>query len=179
MKDLVQAGLTGAAVAGTLAALGWLASRARPKAQGAGTGRVRPGMPTILLVVVLGTGICGLASYGWAFADGGGAALAVAIGAGLGAACIATFLLPVHDVVWDRGSVEGPASYGIWPFGPRRARIGWPDIAGFGQDLWGSWFVEDAGGNRIRWSPVHSGYPALMRAIEEACPHLFPPRPAP
>jgi hypothetical protein len=59
------------------------------------------------------------------------------------------------------------------PIGPRRRKIFWEDIEVARQDKGRHWFLEDGKGNRIVWSFIYYGHPALMQRIEEECPWLF------
>ena len=127
--------------------------------------------------------------YGWIWKhisfwqSGGGWALIVGAVFTAFAGVIATSLTRRFDVTWDGDGVTGPASYGIPPFGPRMATVRFDDIADLGTDWLGSWYVENARRDRVRWNYVYSGYPALMEAIVSRRPDLFdddtPDGPAP
>lgn len=154
-----------------------LSARGRARVGADGRQRIRMGRGVAVFFLLLGLALTVLPLYAALVHGAGIAALMVA---GMGAACAFVFgsmLTPAYDVAWDDGGLEGPVSYGIWPFGPARAEMGYDRIETVGMDWASSWFVEDAQGTRIRWSGMYSGYPALMQQIEAKRPDLFPDEP--
>lgn len=118
------------------------------------------------------------ALYAWARYSGGGAALGLGLSFVTLAALTVTALTQSFALTWDDEGVTGPASYGIPPFGPHLATIRFDEISSLGTDWLGSFFIENGGGDRVRWNYLYSGYPILSEAIADSRPELFDDAPA-
>lgn len=101
--------------------------------------------------------------------------LSVWLGAGflLVTAISATSFTTAFDVTWTATDLTGPISYKFPPFGPERMTLRFDEITEVGMDAFGSFYVKNAEGARIRWGWTYAGYRDLMRAIEAARPDLF------
>jgi hypothetical protein len=148
-----------------------LFAKARPAMSVPDGGRIRPSRAMIAVGMVFGLCLIVYGVHGWWVRFGDGSIYFAAVGL-LFFSIFASGLASVYDVCWDRDSIEGPASYGMWPFGPRRARIDFAEITDVGVDGFGSFYVAEAPGNYVRWNWTYAGFPAVMMAVAEACPHL-------
>ncbi|MGQ0564199.1 MAG: hypothetical protein ACT4OK_03890 [Gemmobacter sp.] len=172
VSSLALGALKGLVIFGVLSGLAWLVSRARPRHSMLAEGRIAPSRGLIAVVVLIGAGLAVAAAFD-ATQGGGTAAVLVSAGAVLLTLLMATGLTPAYDVSWTGRTITGPTSNGVWPFGPSRATLAFDDVADVGCDSMGNWYVADAEGTRIRWNWSYAGYPAVMIAVEQACPHLF------
>ncbi len=175
VPDFIEHGLRFALIGGVLGGIGYLSARAKPSGTPGAVSDIGISRWMIFPMAVIGFGIGGLAVWSALFARGGTAAVVVGIGMLAIGYYFAQFLSSAYRVRWTKDAITGPTSYGIWPFGPSCGTIAFADIEDFGMDWAQAWFVQDAAGQRIRWSQFHSGYPHLMMAIEAARPDLFPP----
>lgn len=175
LGSALQGVLTAVDTAAVLGLIALLSARAPAASAGSQGGRIRPSRGLVVVLTLAFLSFAGLALTAFAQWNGGGGALTVGLAFAAGGLVMATSLTPAYDVTWDAVSLTGPASYAIWPFGPRRARIAFDAIVAAGTDALGSHYVTDSAGNKVRWNPVFAGYPALMLAIEDARPDLFPP----
>lgn len=167
----------------TAAILAWLAramSRSRSAVDADGTQRIMLHRGLLAGLILGSTALSGAAFYGATGHNGGPAAWGVAIVFGLVALGTLGSFSRAYDVNWTATSVTGPASYGMAPFGPRRAHIRFNEIAELGIDAMGSFYVRTAEGEKVRWNWVYQGHEDLNAAIESARPDLFDePPPAP
>lgn len=172
--EIIKLVAGGVVTALLLGGISWLLARVRPRERGFTNGRIAPNRSFIAITALFSIALGSLAAYAALAWNGGMAAASAGVAfLALGAAT-ATGLTRAYDVEWDGTSITGPTSYGIWPFGPSRATVRFSDIEDFGEDRFGSWYVEDGEAQRIRWNYTYGGYPALMWVIIEACPHIFP-----
>jgi hypothetical protein len=169
LRKIVGSVITYPLIAGTLAGLIWTTSRQRPHRQTATEGTITPSRFVIWPILVISFGISALALYASFYKGGGGAALAVGLGFGLGGAVMSGSLTRAYDVSWTSEDITGPASYGIWPFGPRRATIRFDEIVTCGIDRMDSYYVEDAAGTRVRWNAYYGGYATLVERLVDPC----------
>lgn len=169
LREIVGSFLTYPLIAGTLAGLIWATTRQRPHQETATEGTITPSRVVIWPILIMSFGISALALYASVNHGGGSAALAVGLGFGIGGVMMAGSLTRAYDVSWTAEDITGPASYGIWPFGPRRATIRFDDIVTCGIDRMDSYYVEDAAGTRIRWNAYHGGYITLVERLVDPC----------
>jgi hypothetical protein len=173
MGDLVQGLLKGFLLMAILTLIAWGMSRARPAEAGPAGGRIRPNRVLIAALSLGALGIAGLALTAAARWNGGTPALLAGGGFLALGALVATSLTSAYDVTWTAESLTGPATHGVWPFGPRRDTVRFADITGAGQTWSGSLYVSDGAGRRVMWNYTYGGYTALMAAIERARPDMF------
>lgn len=82
-------------------------------------------------------------------------------------------LMSDSAIHWSEDGVSGPSTYGLWPFGPKRATIGWQDITEVGPGPYDSTAISNKVGTKIRFSQQYAGHDALFAAIKKARPDLF------
>lgn len=138
------------------------------------TGHIAPNRALLAVIGLIGAGLGGAALLAFAH-NGSLAVLAVALAALVMTALMVTAFFPFYDITWDEDGVEGPTLLLPPPLGPRRRKIFWEDIEAARQEKGRHWFLEDGSGNRIVWSFIYFGHPALVQRIEEECPWLFAP----
>ena len=175
MDKSLQYALTGALTMALIAGFRALAGRQKPSAQPDGSHRIGPSRVLIggLSVVCLAISAAGFIGALFAPPDQVAAALLIGAMFALFGLPIATYLTRAYDIRWDDTSLTGPASYAMWPFGPRQATIRFVDIAKAGTDSWGSDFVTDTRGEKVRWNYIYAGHTALKAALAQARPDLF------
>lgn len=175
MGDPVQGLLKAFLLVAILSLLAWGMSRTRPAEHRPTGGRIRPNRALIAALTLGALGMAGLALTAAARWNGGAAAVGVGAGFLVLAGLVATSLSSAYDVTWTAESVTGPATHGVWPFGPRRETVRFADIAEAGRIWTGSLYVRDGAGRRVLWNYTYGGYTALMAAIERARPDMFGP----
>ena len=111
-----------------------------------------------------------VAAIGW---NGGPAAWAVGAAFLAFAFLSASYASPRTFVTWSGNGIEGPTSYGIYPFGPSRGHLGYDEITDVGVDGLGSFYAQAPDGSRIRWSSYYTGFADLNHEIERRRPDLF------
>lgn len=136
-------------------------------------GQVAPNRALLAVICLIGVALAGAAVFAALRGVGGLPVLAVALAALMMTGMMLTAFFPFYDITWDADGIEGPTLLLPPPIGPRRRKIFWEDIEVARQDNGRHWFLEDGKGNRIVWSFIYYGHPALMRRIEEECPWLF------
>ena len=136
-------------------------------------GQVAPNRALLAVICLIGVALAGAAVSAALRGVGGLPVLAVALAALMMTGMMVTAFFPFYDITWDADGIEGPTLSLPPPIGPRRRKIFWEDIEVARQDKGRHWFLEDGKGNRIVWSFIYCGHPALMRRIEEECPWLF------
>lgn len=136
-------------------------------------GQVAPNRALLAVICLIGVALAGAAVSAALRGVGGLPVLAVALAALMMTGMMVTAFFPFYDITWDADGIEGPTLLLPPPIGPRRRKIFWEDIEVARQDKGRHWFLEDGKGNRIVWSFIYYGHPALMRRIEEECPWLF------
>ena len=136
-------------------------------------GQVAPNRALLAVICLIGVALAGAAVSAALRGVGGLPVLAVALAALMMTGMMVTAFFPFYDITWDADGIEGPTLLLPPPIGPRRRKIFWEDIEVARQDNGRHWFLEDGKGNRIVWSFIYYGHPALMRRIEEECPWLF------
>jgi hypothetical protein len=136
-------------------------------------GQVAPNRALLAVICLIGVALAGAAVSAALRGVGGLPVLAVALAALMMTGMMVTAFFPFCDITWDADGIEGPTLLLPPPIGPRRRKIFWEDIEVARQDNGRHWFLEDGKGNRIVWSFIYYGHPALMRRIEEECPWLF------
>lgn len=136
-------------------------------------GQIAPNRALLAVICLIGVALAGAAVSAALRGVGGLPVLAVALAALMMTGMMVTAFFPFYDITWDADGIEGPTLLLPPPIGPRRRKIFWEDIEVARQDKGRHWFLEDGKGNRIVWSFIHYGHPALMRRIEEECPWLF------
>lgn len=136
-------------------------------------GQVAPNRALLAVICLIGVALAGAAVSAALRGVGGLPVLAVALAALMMTGMMVTAFFPLYDITWDADGIEGPTLLLPPPIGPRRRKIFWEDIEVARQDKGRHWFLEDGKGNRIVWSFIYYGHPALMRRIEEECPWLF------
>jgi hypothetical protein len=136
-------------------------------------GQVAPNRALLAVICLIGVALAGAAVFAALRGVGGLPVLAVALAALMMTGMMVTAFFPFYDITWDADGIEGPTLLLPPPIGPRRRKIFWEDIEVARQDNGRHWFLEDGKGNRIVWSFIYYGHPALMRRIEEECPWLF------
>ena len=82
-------------------------------------------------------------------------------------------LSTLHDVIWNKGYIEGPSKLFGPTLGNERKRIKWSDIVSSGSTFTGYWFLEDCRGSRIYWSYLYKNRPKFNKAIRNHCPHIY------
>ena len=136
-------------------------------------GQIAPNRALLAVICLIGVALAGAAVSAALRGVGGLPVLAVALAALMMTGMMVTAFFPFYDITWDADGIEGPTLLLPPPIGPRRRKIFWEDIEVARQDKGRHWFLEDGKGNRIVWSFIYYGHPALMRRIEEECPWLF------
>jgi len=136
-------------------------------------GQIAPNRALLAVICLIGVALAGAAVFAALRGVGGLPVLTVALAAMMMTGMMVTAFFPFYDITWDADGIEGPTLLLPPPIGPRRRKIFWEDIEVARQDKGRHWFLEDGKGNRIVWSFIYYGHPALMRRIEEECPWLF------
>ena len=136
-------------------------------------GQIAPNRALLAVICLIGVALAGAAVSAALRGVGGLPVLAVALAALMMTGMMVTAFFPFYDITWDADGIEGPTLLLPPPIGPRRRKIFWEDIELARQDKGRHWFLEDGKGNRIVWSFIYYGHPALMQRIEEECPWLF------
>ena len=137
------------------------------------SGQIAPNRALLAVICLIGVALAGSALFATLRGVGGLPVLAVALAALVMLGMMITAFFPFYDITWDEDGIEGPTLLLPPPIGPGRRKIFWEDIEVARQDKGRHWFLEDGQGNRIVWSFIYDGHPALMRRIEEECPWLF------
>lgn len=137
------------------------------------TGHIAPNRALLAVVCLIGVALAGASLLMFLKGLGGVSLLGVALAALAMTGMMVTAFFPFYDITWDEDGVEGPTLLLPPPFGPRRRKIYWEDIEAARQEKGRHWFLEDGAGNRIVWSFIYFGHPALVQRIEEECPWLF------
>lgn len=136
------------------------------------TGHIAPNRALLAVICLIGVALAGAALL--AFAHGAGVAVLGVAGAALAmTGVMVTAFFPYFDISWDEDGIEGPTLLLPPPFGPKRRKIFWEDIEIAQHEQGRHWYLEDGAGNRIVWSFIYFGYPALIKRVEEECPWLF------
>lgn len=145
--------------------------RARPAELAGGRGRITPGKASALATILGSAALASLALLVSA-ASAGWTALALAGFLLLPGLFMVPSLTARHDVVWDDRGISGARRM----FGPTlgwgRTTIAWPDIVHVGKTLTGYWYVQARDGQRVYWSYLYIGYPALVKRLARARPDL-------
>jgi|GEM_PF-1968563 len=137
------------------------------------TGHIAPNRPLLAVICLIGFALAGAALLAFIRGPGGWPLLGVALAALAMTLTMLSAFFPFYDITWDENGVEGPTLLLPPPFGPRRRRIFWEDIEIAHREKGRHWYLEDGAGNRIVWSFIYFGYPALIARVEEECPWLF------
>jgi hypothetical protein len=137
------------------------------------TGQIAPNRALLAVICLIGVALAGSALFAVLRGVGGLPVLVVALAALVMLGMMITAFFPFYDITWDEDGIEGPTLLLPPPIGPRRRKIFWEDIEVACQDKGRHWYLEDGKGNRIVWSFIYFGHPALMRRIEEECAWLF------
>lgn len=141
------------------------------------TGHIAPNRALLAVICLIGVMLGGAALLMFFKGLGGLPLLVVGLAALAMTGMMVTAFFPFYDILWDEDGIEGPALLLPPPFGPRRHKIFWEEIEVAQNGNGRHWSLEDAKGNRIVWSFIYFGYPALMTRVEEECPWLFPATP--
>lgn len=152
-----------------LLAMGVLDRLVAPGA-GARAGVIRPGWVTTGVVFAGGLALGGFGLYAAAVSNGGGIAAGVGSVALLFGLACGTSLLPLYDIAWDETGIEGPSSLWFPPLGPRRVRLDWHQIEGFGSVMGGPCLR--AGPGRLCWNTIYPRQDALAAALDYYRPDL-------
>lgn len=140
-----------------------------------GAMRVGPSRPSTLIGLAGMVGLSGFLFYAaWtSFPAGDQLALAACGLFSLAfAASVAHLLIGGAEVIWDHTGIEGPSALNFPPFGPKRVRLLWTEIAKGGSDYRHA-FLATADGRKIAWIMRNPGHEALVAQIRRACPRLF------
>lgn len=165
--------IMGVGVAALLFAIREIINHRHPKPLEGEVGRLEVNAHIIAAIGITGVSFAVAALSSAISGSGGIAAWTVGLTAFvLGVVSLAS-LRPGYDVSWDEDGLEGPITLFVPLRPPKRAKIYWEDLETVGRDQQGNWYVQDAGGQRIRWNYLYSGYPTLMSLVEEECPWLF------
>ena len=117
MSGMLQTWVSTFSAALVRGALGWVAMRAGSGSVAQGTGRIVPN-PTVVCAIAAGCfALGGVAIYAALFHDGGIAAWCVGLPSVSFGILMLLGLSPRMAVTWDPVRLEGPASYGMPPFG--------------------------------------------------------------
>lgn len=139
------------------------------------TGQIAPNRALLAVICLIGVALAGSAVYAYLRGIGGLPVLAVAVLALAMTGMMAASFFPLYDISWDEDGIEGPTLLLPPPLGPKRRKIFWEDIEKAQHEKGRHWYLEDGKGNRIVWSFIYYGYPALIARVEEECPWLFTP----
>lgn len=139
------------------------------------SGQIAPNRALLAVICLLGVALSGAALLVYLQGTGGVAVLGVAVATLAMTGMMVTAFFPFYDIAWDEDGIEGPTLLLPPPFGPKRRKIFWEDIEIARHEKGRHWYLEDAKGNRIVWSFIYFGYPALIQRVEEECPWLFGP----
>ena len=139
------------------------------------TGQIAPNRALLAVICLIGVSLAGSAIFAYLRGIGGLPVLLVAITALAMTGMMAASFFPFYDITWDEDGIEGPTLLLPPPLGPKRRKIFWEDIEVAQHEKGRHWYLEDGKGNRIVWSFIYYGYPALIARVEEECPWLFPP----
>lgn len=137
------------------------------------TGVIAPNRALLAVICLIGVALAGSASFAAAYGYGGWPVVVVALAALTMTGMMVTAFFPFYDITWDEDGIEGPTLLLPPPFGPKRRKIFWEEIEVAHHEKGRHWYLEDGSGNRIVWSFIYYGYPALIRRVEEECPWLF------
>lgn len=140
------------------------------------TGQIAPNRALLAVICLIGLSLAGAALYAAVRGVGGVPVLAVALAALAMTAMMVTAFFPFYDITWDADGIEGPTLLLPPLFGPKRRKIFWEEIELAKHEKGRHWYLEDGKGNRIVWSFIYYGHPALIRRVEEECPWLFGPQ---
>lgn len=164
----------GLGVAAIMAAIQYAIGRQRPKelAGDHGTLHLNDSMIAVGILIVWGLG-CAAVFYHLAI-ESSFPAIVLAFISLVAVPVMATAFSSAYDISWSTQGITGPTTRRHPPFAPERQEIAFDDIVAAGRDKWGNYYVQDEGGNRIRWNWFYNGYPELMHFVEDVCPHLFP-----
>ncbi|MEM9474703.1 MAG: hypothetical protein AAGA71_05390 [Pseudomonadota bacterium] len=172
MAGILQTAVSTLIAALVMGALGWVAMRAGSRSVDHATRRIVPN-PTVICAIAAGCfALGGVAIYAALFHNGGIAAWCVGLPSVSFGILMLLGLSPRMAVTWDPVRLEGPASYGMPPFGPKRASMTYDAIVEVGIDRMGSFYVLDAQGQKIRWSEYYSGFHELVDHISARRPDL-------
>lgn len=138
------------------------------------TGQIAPNRALLAVVCLIGAALAGTAILAALRGTGGIPALAVAFAALTMTVVMITAFFPFYDITWDEDGIEGPTLLLPPPFGAKRRKNFWEDIEIAQHEKGRRWYLQDGRGDRIVWSFVYFGYPALIARVEEECPWLFP-----
>lgn len=174
IPDVIRFAMTGLLTSLLISGAMWLIERAPPEEYDGVTGRIKMNRVLILLLAAVPLALTVTALHRYVTFIAHPYTLLIALGCFALGWCILVWIKADYDVVWTAHGLTGPTSYGVWPFGPTRAAIAYPDITDVGIDWAGSFYVANAQGQRIRWSWCYSGYAGPACAIEDARPDLFP-----
>jgi hypothetical protein len=172
MSSLVQYPIIVIAVGATTLVSYWLRLRSKPRELVDGGGRIVPGRRTIGIGVAAGLLLSAMGCMAlWYRALVPGSLMAAA---GLGGALlVALSLSRRHDVVWNGIGIEGPCRM-VWGIlGSARLQIRWSEITLTGRTMSGYAFVEAAGGGRIYWNNLYSGFAVFENSLRLHRPDLF------
>lgn len=139
------------------------------------TGQIAPNRALLAVICLIGVTLAGAALFAAFQGVGGLPVLAVAVAALAMTGMMVTAFFPFYDITWDTDGVEGPTLLLPPPLGPKRRKIFWEDIDVAKHEKGRHWYLEDRQGNRIMWSFIYFGHPALIARVEEECPWLFGP----
>jgi hypothetical protein len=140
------------------------------------TGQIAPNRALLAVICLIGVALAGAALFAVLNGVGGLPVLAVALAALVMTGMMVTAFFPFYGITWDADGIEGPTLLLPPPVGPKRRKIYWEDIEVAKHEKGRHWYLEDGAGNRIVWSFIYYGHPALIRRVEEECPWLFGPQ---
>lgn len=141
------------------------------------TGHIAPNRALLSVICLIGVSLAGTAALAFSQGIGGLAVMTVAVAALAMTGMMITAFFPFYDITWDEDGIEGPTLLLPPPFGPKRRKIYWEKIELAQHEKGRHWYLEDGEGNRIVWSFIYFGYPALIQRVEEECPWLFEAKP--
>ena len=150
-----------------------IALRGRSTALDPATRRIRTHRGILIGLVIGCLAMGGIALYAAIFGVGGLGAFTVGVPFTVFGILTLTGLHPDFDVIWDPNGLEGPATLGLPPFGPKRLRLTYDEIAKIGIDWTGSFFAADSAGNKIRWNRYYAGFAELNADIAYHRPDLI------
>lgn len=137
------------------------------------TGHIAPDRALLTVICLVGVALAGAALVAFFRGTAGLPVLVVAATALVMTGLMLAAFFPFYDILWNEDGIEGPAFVLPPPFGPKRSKMFWEDIDRVTQEHGRHWVLEDRHGNRIMWSFIYKGRPALMARIADECPWLF------
>ena len=132
------------------------------------SGQIAPNRALLAVICLIGVALAGTALFAVLRGVGSLPMLAVALGALVMLAMTITAFFPFYDITWDADGIEGPALLLPPPVGPKRRKNYWEDIEVAKHEKGRHWYLEDGASNRIVWSFIYYGHPALIRRVRAA-----------